>query len=251
MLFENDNTVGVNDFSQSVEQYYSDLENNRHKPLSREEERELVAKAQDGDTNARNRVIEANLRFVFNVAKKYRGRGVDIADLISVGNEGLIEALDKFDLNRKVKFISYAVWKIRQNMARLIEKHNDRQNIEEDIDNVVGTCEQYYTEDEEKDDNQSNKWEISDCDTNYIKLEETEQKKKVVKQLLHKLDDREKTIITMFYGINEKEEAYTLNQIGKYLSLSPERIRQLKVKAIREMRGNAFDLEDADFLFGK
>lgn len=250
MLFENDNTVGINDFNRSVEQYYSDLVNNRHKPLSREEERELVTKAQSGDVKARNKIIESNLRFVFNMAKKYRGRGVDIADLISVGNEGLMEALDKFNLERKVKFISYAVWKIRQNMALLIKKRNDRSNVEDNIDDIMTKCDLCDPEDDNEY-NKDNKWEISDGDTNYIKLEDVEQKKKVVRQLLHKLDDREKTIITMFYGINEKEEPYTLDQISKRLSLSTERIRQLKVKAISNMRNEVFDLEDADFLFQK
>jgi RNA polymerase primary sigma factor len=251
MLFENDNTVGINDFSRSVEQYYSNLENKRHKPLSKEEERVLVIKAQNGDINARNKVIESNLRFVFNVAKKYRGRGVEIADLISVGNEGLIESLENFDLNRKVKFISYAVWKVRQNMSLLIKNRQNRWEKENSIDTLNGLPIPYVSDEENEECDDNNKWDISDADTNYIKLEETEEKKKVVNKLLFNLDDREKTIIKMFYGINEKEQPYTLEEISKQLSISTERVRQLKVKAIRDMRCNVFDVEDANFLFGK
>lgn len=250
MLFENDNVVGINDFTKSVEQYYSDLVNGRHKPLSREEERVLIIKAQNGDTYARNKVIEANLRFVFNIAKKYRGRGVEIADLISVGNEGLMESLDNFDVNRKVKFISYAVWKIRQNMALLIKSRQDKWESEDSIDAMGRVCKPYVS-DEENEECYDNKWDIMDTDASYIKLEETEQKNRVVKQLLYSLDDREKTVIQMFYGINEKEQPYTLEEISKTLSLSTERVRQLKVKAIRDLRCNVFDLEDADFLFEK
>ena len=116
-------------------------------------------------------------------------------------------------------------------MALLIKKRNDRSNVEDNIDDIMTKCDLCDSEDDNEY-NKDNKWEISDGDTNYIKLEDVEQKKKVVRQLLHKLDDREKTIITMFYGINEKEEPYTLDQISKRLSLSTERIRQLKVKAI-------------------
>ena len=107
-----DREVGLNDFSDSVKTYYQELK--RHKPLPRDVERELIVKAKAGDIEARNKILTANLRIVFNIAKKYRGHGVDLSDLISEGNDGMIKAIEKFDLSQNVKFFSYAVWWVRQ-----------------------------------------------------------------------------------------------------------------------------------------
>lgn len=74
----------------------------------------LITKAQNGDIVARNKVINSNLRFVVTIAKQFQNRGIPLMDLISVGNEGVIKAIDKFDPNRGVSFLSYAVWWIKQ-----------------------------------------------------------------------------------------------------------------------------------------
>ena len=83
-------------------------------PLSSSEEQKLSSKIKRGDRNARDQLIQANLRFVVAIALKYRGKGVPLEDLISAGNLGLIRASERFDENRGFKFISYAVWWIRQ-----------------------------------------------------------------------------------------------------------------------------------------
>lgn len=250
MFYEDDNIVGSNDFSESVENYFSDLTRNRHKPLTKEEERELIKRSQEGDMKARERILNANLRFVFQIAKKYRGRGADIADLISVGNEGLIESLENFDLNRKVKFISYAVWKIRQNMSQLIKEEQSRCNSEDSMECLM-TPQIPFIEDEENCQTHDLEWDIEDSSPSFIKTEEKEQQKAVVVELLSTLDNREKKVIEMFYGINANERNYSLEEISKEMSLSTERVRQLKVKAIKDMRYNAFDLECADYIFNK
>lgn len=88
--------------------------------LTHEEETELALKAKDGDENAKKKIINANLRFVVNVAKKYQNHGIDLLDLISEGNIGLITAIDKFDVSKGYHFISYAVWWIRQSILKAI-----------------------------------------------------------------------------------------------------------------------------------
>src|SRR5262245_36539605 len=86
----------------------------RFRPLSADEEKVLGRRIQAGDQEALNRMVEANLRFVVSYAKRYRGLGLSFLDLVHEGNLGLIEAAKRFDPERNVKFISYAVWWIRQ-----------------------------------------------------------------------------------------------------------------------------------------
>lgn len=88
--------------------------------LSNDEETELAVKAAAGDSVAREKIINANLRFVVNVAKKYQNHGLDLVDLISEGNMGLLTAIDKFDVSKGYHFISYAVWWIRQSVLKAI-----------------------------------------------------------------------------------------------------------------------------------
>ena len=88
--------------------------------LSVEEEREVGRQAQAGDEAALQRLVEANLRFVVSYAKRYRGLGVPFLDLIHEGNLGLIEAARRFDPSRNVKFITYAVWWIRQSLLHIL-----------------------------------------------------------------------------------------------------------------------------------
>lgn len=88
--------------------------------LSYEEETELALKAKAGDKAARDKIVNSNLRFVVNVAKKYQNHGIDLIDLISEGNIGLLTAIEKFDVSKGYHFISYAVWWIRQSILKAI-----------------------------------------------------------------------------------------------------------------------------------
>lgn len=92
----------------------------RYKILECSEINELIEKAQQGDKIAREKVVNANLRFVVTVAKQFQNRGLPLMDLISSGNEGLMKAVDKFDTKRGVTFLSYAIWWIRQSIYNSI-----------------------------------------------------------------------------------------------------------------------------------
>jgi len=104
---------------ESFDQYLFDVEKY---PLIEdpEEERELARRARDGDKEAAERLVTANLRFVISYVKKYQGRGLGLAELVCIGNEGLLKAVKKFDPEKGVKFISYAVWWIRQTVLQAL-----------------------------------------------------------------------------------------------------------------------------------
>ena len=109
------------DLDSTLRLYFDDIADS--KPLSRQREVELSARIQDGDLEARDELAHANLRFVIDVAKKYQNRGLPLADLISAGNVGLMTAADRFDGTKGFKFISYAVWWIRQSILETIAEH--------------------------------------------------------------------------------------------------------------------------------
>ncbi len=88
--------------------------------LTPSEELELAKKAKNGDISAKEKIVKSNLRFVITIAKKYQNHGLDLEDLISEGNIGLLIAIEKFEPSKGYKFISYAVWWIRQSILRAI-----------------------------------------------------------------------------------------------------------------------------------
>ena len=103
----------------SFDQYLEDV---AKYPLiqDRREERELARRSRAGDKEAAERLVTANLRFVISFVRKYQGRGLDLSDLVCIGNQGLLRAVEKFDPDRGVKFISYAVWWIRQTVLEAL-----------------------------------------------------------------------------------------------------------------------------------
>jgi len=105
----------------ALDQYLRDV--SRHELITPEREKELGARAQQGDQDAIQELARANLRFVISVAKKYQNRGVSLTDLIQEGNVGLVTAARKFDPEQGVKFISYAVWWIRQAILASLANH--------------------------------------------------------------------------------------------------------------------------------
>jgi RNA polymerase primary sigma factor len=103
----------------SLDTYYREIE--RYPRITEHEERHLAARVERGDQRALEDLVKANLRFVIHVAKAYRGQGLPMADLINEGNLGLVTAARKFNRKRGCKFITYAIWWIRQNILKALE----------------------------------------------------------------------------------------------------------------------------------
>jgi len=111
----------LSDEETTLRLYFDDIADSR--PLSREREVDLAARIQEGDMVARDELVNANLRFVIDVAKNYQNRGLSLSDLISAGNVGLLTAAERFDGTKGYKFISYAVWWIKQSVLQSIAEH--------------------------------------------------------------------------------------------------------------------------------
>jgi len=110
----------------ALEAYFSDIA--QSKPLPRQREVELAARIRQGDLGARDELVQANLRFVVEVATQFRLRGLSLAELVSAGNVGLLTAADRFDGTRGYKFISYAVWWIRQAILQALAEQTRRES---------------------------------------------------------------------------------------------------------------------------
>ncbi len=256
----------------SLEHYLKELSHSH--PISATEEFELAVKMKRGDLKARNRLIKANLRFVVNVALKYRNQGVALADLISAGNIGLITATERFDETRGFKFISYAVWWIRQSIlqtlaeqGRMIRLPINRldllrriKNFSDEYQSNKGhrpteaeiASEFHITEDQVIDMLShspivfSLDKPIHDEDTTLIDLMHDEDQappdaaifhnalRDEVNDLLHTLDNREADVIRLYFGLDGS--SWTLQAIANKYSLTRERVRQIKEKALRKLR---------------
>ena len=234
----------ANDFTETVRVYYDDLK--KYKPLTKAKERRLLKKCKKGNLKAKNEILEANLRFVFDIAKHYTGRGVPISELISDGNMGLLRAIDKFDESKDVKFISYAVWWIRQAMLESIKKRNAISfvEIEPNTDND-SSIDKKLIEDDEDDVSFNNDFSNENDEKS---REVTENQRNIITSLIDTLSDRERDIVENYYGINDKKEL-TLTDIGKKYNLSSERVRQIKLNAIRKLRSKILLYDDLEDLF--
>lgn len=223
----------VNDFNTTVKTYYKELK--KCNPISREEEVELIKKAKNNNLVAKNKILSSNLKFVFNVAKKYKGCGAPLEDLISEGNIGLTKAIDKFDETRNVKFISYAVWWIRQSIQEFIKKRQQLLSVELSENDELNGC-IHESRLIDSDDDIVNKNEVVLSDEEYENNKELEKNRAIVlNNLLKKLNPRGQFIVKSYYGIGIKKEM-TLEEIGNVLKISKERVRQIKEKQLRILR---------------
>ena len=236
----------VNDFSPTVKTYYGELKSCR--PLTREKEKNLLIKAKQGDINAQNEILTANLKFVFLTASKYKGKGVPLPDLISEGNMGLIKAIEKFDVEKGVKFISYAVWWIRNSIQEYIKKQQSILSHEKDDDELNCKINISSFKDYEEDEFVTVGDTIEDDDSYSETIDRSIKSIEVVNKILEKLDNRERYIVKRYYGIGAEKEM-NLEEIGNELGITKERVRQIKRKSMDKLRSEILLLDYADMIF--
>jgi RNA polymerase primary sigma factor len=251
---------------------------NRIPLLSREDEDMIAHEAASGSKKARDRLVNANLRFVVNVAKKYQGQGLPLEDLISEGNIGLLNAVQRYDVGKGYHFISYAVWWIRQailkaiyekaRMIRLpLNRVNELVQIEkarrfvrgendtevQEIAKLLGMDPDLVAElinisrdmvslespvYEERD---------SSCLGDFIEAERYRSPDEMavasalqddIEAVLATLDQKEADVIRFRYGLGDKAPL-SLKEIGDHFDLTKERIRQIEKKALKRLQHSA------------
>ncbi len=267
-------TKSITTRDKSLDKYLQEI--GREELVSVDDEVELAQRIKNGDQKALDKLIRANLRFVVSVAKQYQNQGLSLPDLINEGNLGLIKAAQRFDETRGFKFISYAVWWIRQSILQALaeqsrivrlplnqvgslnkigkalskfeQEHERRPSPEElakevdlPVEKVLDSIKvsgRHISVDApfvEGEDNSlldvlpNDDSPMADAGLNYESLSHE------VERALRQLSDRERDILKMFFGIGCQE--MTLEEIGAKFDLTRERVRQIKEKAIRRLKG--------------
>lgn len=258
----------------SIEFYFREI--SKYPPISTEEEKELINKAKKGDKLALEKLILSNLRFVVEIASKYKDMGVPFEDLINEGNMGLIKAVEHFDPEKGVKFLSYAIWWIRQSIMKNLDEHSQLIRIpaeqkakirkirkaekeflqkygeipspkelakitgisEKEIEASYEIFQKELSLDRPLRESEKSSWEeillqkALPSPEEYFRKEYVKEK---IKDALEELDEKEKKIIILYYGL-EDDIPKTLEQIGKAIGVSRERVRQIKERALIKLR---------------
>ena len=263
--------------SQSLDKYLQEI--GREELITAEMEVELAQKIKQGDQIALEKLTKANLRFVVSVAKQYQNQCLTLPDLINEGNLGLIKAAQRFDETRGFKFISYAVWWIRQSIlqalaeqSRIVRLPLNQVGSLNKINKAFSRLEQEFerppssdelatalelSEDKVKDTMKISGRHVS-VDAPFVDGEDNslldvmvnndspkadldlmrESLQREIERSLSTLNDREKDVVMLFFGIGKKH-GLTLEEIGSKFDLTRERVRQIKEKAIRRLRHNS------------
>jgi RNA polymerase primary sigma factor len=257
----------------SLEKYLHEID--RYDLIKAEAEVEVAKAAREGDQQARQKLVQANLRFVVSVAKQYQGQGMKLVDLIQEGNLGLIKASERFDETRGFKFISYAVWWIRQTILLSIAEQSRVVTLPGHKINIITKMNKAYArleQDFEREPSNEELEEVLDMTPeavqqarehqarNHIRIdlpyspgssdkfsdtmrgEEStdrpilsEDLKSDIERSLSRLKGKEADVLRLYFGLGQ-DESYTLEQIGGRLHLSRERARQIKDKAIGRLK---------------
>lgn len=222
-------------------------------PSTTKEEKEMIKKE----------LLEGNLRFVITVSKQYQNQGLDFPDLIAEGNYGLMKAIENFDWSKKLRFISYAVWWVRQSILQSLNENartirlpvnvvQELHKAKKELDNAgVELPDKFvnlpYTVDLDSPLNEDGDT-LMDVLTNpnasvadeCMSTEDTLKDKLI--SMLDVLDERERTIVEDYYGLTGNTR--TLEDIGNDFNLTKERVRQIKEKSIRKLRNESSSLFD-------
>jgi RNA polymerase primary sigma factor len=224
-------------------------------------EKEIMDKIQNGEVSASEKeqihreLLEGNLRFVITIAKQYQNQGLDLSDLIAEGNIGLMRAIHSFDWTKNLRFISYAVWWIRQSILQSLNEHSrtirlpvnvvqdlhkERKRVEKtgdamesrfaNLPNVINL----ETQINEDGDTLIDLIENKDSLRPDHSFNSDKQVKEGLMAILDVLDSRERQIIMDYYGLSGTPR--TLEDIGEDFNLTKERVRQIKEKALRRLR---------------
>jgi RNA polymerase primary sigma factor len=244
-------------------------------PITEEEEKQLAERIKKGDPEAIKRLIEGNLRFVVSYVKKYQGMGLSLLDLINEGNLGLVEAARRYDPDRHVKFISYAVWWIRQAIVHALSQSSRSFNLPQKISDKITRMNREYealrkelgrepTREEVAEKLRLTPEEIADLEliqekglSLSDKISEDEDlevgdrvsdemapsveyqiiKNSIEQQIREVLNelDEREALVLKLRFGIDGEEPMTLQEIGDRLGLTRERIRQIEQKAMRKM----------------
>jgi RNA polymerase primary sigma factor len=273
--------------SASLEKYFQDV--NKVEMITPEMEVELAKRIQDGDQLALEKLVKANLRFVVSVAKQYQNRSLSLNDLINEGNLGLIKAAQKFDHTRGFKFISYAVWWIRQSIMQALAEHSrmvrlplnrvgtlskvkraesdleqelERMPTEEElavflgmevheVKNTLDSNTKQMSVDAPFNEGESNSLLDVLSDPNLIETDKQvayyDSLSVETERSLTQLKPKDQQVIKMFYGIGY-DSPMSLEKIGEELGLTRERVRQIKEKALRQLRHTARHSQLAEYL---
>lgn len=270
---------GITSRELTLNKYLQDI--SRIPLISVDEEVELAQRIKEGDQQALDKLVGANLRFVVSVAKQYQNQGLSLPDLIDEGNIGLIKAAKKFDETRGFKFISYAVWWIRQSILQAIAEKSRIVQLplnQVGAQNKIGKAVAKFEQEHQRKPSPDELAKILDVPADKIRTamrvtgrqvsvdapfsedesnslldvmpnEDTpstdqtltqESLAKEVNRVLSLLDPREREILKMFFGIGCQE--LTLEEIGAKFDLTRERVRQIKEKAIRRLKGQKSEL---------
>lgn len=238
--------------------------------LTPEQEVNLAKRIKKGDEIAMSELIKANLKFVISIAKEYQGQGLLLSDLISEGNFGLIKAAKKFDHTKGFRFISYAVWWVKQS---IIQSLNDNARVVRLPANVITKISKLNKEISKFENENENEPIYGDILTNEQKLDDLSKYPKIcslnqmvnddgdelietvvsetedidqkevdlilkdeLNKMLGVLEERERIIIESYFGLNRDCESMTLEAIGEQYGLTKERIRQIKSQSLRKLR---------------
>ena len=268
---ENDNSDII---PNSIKIYLKEI--GKYPLLTREEENKIATAALNGDLEAKEKLINHNLRLVVSIAKKYMGRGLNLLDLIQEGNVGLIKAVEKFDVSKGFKFSTYATYWIKQSISYAIADQTRNIRIPPHtikLINSIQKVEQSFLQEKKRKPKQEEVANILNIDIKKIKnayfwikdttsldivigddedvtigtliedksIEsdflsiEKKETSEVIENVLNTLSEREKTVIIKRFGLGG-HKAETLDEIGKSLGLSKERIRQIENSALRKLR---------------